>query len=179
MLNPALNFLCLGTPVIVASLYITCIVTKNLYISIVSISQPVLKLLQCWWVLTKKSTTGKEITPLAVVLVAFDAIENKERVHLVIEKTPIMVMEEMSAPFFWTVLSSLDVIQIADATREQPRIRIAVHRLCGVVFAFGDMIESELSTFGILIPITRMAHAYTYDIADSWSIGGKYIIFDV
>ena len=79
----------------------------------------------------------KKVTPLTVVLVAFDTIENKKREHLVIEKMPIIVMKEMSAPFFWTVLASFDIVKVADTPREQPRIRIAIDRLCRIILAFG------------------------------------------
>lgn len=84
----------------------------------------------------------------------------------------------MSAPFFWTVPSSLDIIQIANTPREQPRIRIAKYGLCGVVFALKNNTECELEKCGMMLPII-MTSACTYDSADSWSIGGKFIIFDV
>ena len=118
MLNPTLEFLCLCSPVIITSFYIPCVVTKHLNVAIITINQLIFKLFKCGGVLTQELSTGEKIAPLAVVLVTFNAVEDKEREHLIPEKTPIIIMEEVPTPLFWVVVSSLDVVQIANASRK-------------------------------------------------------------
>ena len=74
--------------------------------------------------MSEKFSTGKEVTTLSVVFVTFNAIENKEGEHLIFEKTSIMIMQQMPSPFLWTALTSLDIIQITNASGEEPGIRI-------------------------------------------------------
>ena len=110
MLNPALELLCLCPPVIITPLYIPGEITKHLDVPIIAFTQPLLKLFNCRWVLTQKLSTGEEVTSLAVIFMTFDAVENKEREHLISEKTSIVIMEEVPTPLFWAVVSSLHVI---------------------------------------------------------------------
>ena len=110
MLNPTLKLLCLSPPVIVTSFYISCIILKHLDVTIITVTQFILKLFNCRRVLAQELSTGKEITALAVIFVTFYAVEHKEREHLIPEKTPIIIMEEVPTPLFWTVLSSLNVV---------------------------------------------------------------------
>ena len=110
MLNPALKLLCLCVPVIITLLYIPCIIRKHLDVPIIAVTQPLLKPFNCRWVLTQELSTGEEVTSLAVIFMTFDAVENKEREHLISEKTPIVIMEEVPTPLFWAVVSSVDVI---------------------------------------------------------------------
>ena len=110
MLNPALELLCLCPPVIITSLYIPCVITKHLDVAIIAITQLLLKLFNCRWVLTQELSTGEEVTSLAVIFMTFDAVENKEREHLISEETSIVIIEEVPKSLFWAVVSSLDVI---------------------------------------------------------------------
>ena len=110
MLNPALELLCLCPPVIITPLYIPGVITKHLDVPIIAFTQPLLKLFNCRWVLTQELSTSEEVTCLAVIFMTFDAVKNKERKHLISEKTPIVIMEEVPTPLFWAVVSSLDVI---------------------------------------------------------------------
>ena len=52
MLNPALELLCLCPPVVITPFYIPCIITKHLDVPIIAVTQPLLKLFNCRWVLT-------------------------------------------------------------------------------------------------------------------------------
>ena len=97
-------------PVIITPFYIPCVITKHLDVPIIAFTQPLLKLFNCRWVLTQELSTGEEVTSLAVIFMTFDAVENKEREHLISEKTPIVIMEEVPTPLFWAVVSSLDAI---------------------------------------------------------------------
>ena len=63
----------------------------------------------------------------------FNAIENKKGEHLVFEETSIMIMQQMPSPFLWTALTSLDVIQITNAPREEPVLCITEYRLSGII----------------------------------------------
>ena len=110
MLNPALELLCLCPTVIITPLYIPCIITKHLDVPIIAVTQLILKLFNCRWVLTQELSTGEEVTSLAVIFMTLDAVENKEREHLISKKTSIVIMEEVPGPPFWAVVSSLDVI---------------------------------------------------------------------
>ena len=110
MLNLTLKLLCLGSPVIITSFYILCIVSKHLDVTIIALNQFVFKLFNCGRVLAQELSTGKEVTALAVIFVTFYAAENKEREHLISEKTPIIIMQEVPTPLFWAVLSSFDVV---------------------------------------------------------------------
>ena len=109
MLNPTLKLLCLGSPVIITSFYISCIVWKLLDVTIIALNQFVFKLFNCGRVVTQELSTGKEVTALAI-FVTFYAVKNEEREHLISEKMPIIIMQEMLTPLFWAVLSSFDVI---------------------------------------------------------------------
>ena len=62
--------------------------------------------------------TVEEVTALLVVFMTLNAVQHKEREHLIPEKTPIIIMEEVPTPLFWTVLSSLDVVQITNASTQ-------------------------------------------------------------
>ena len=135
MLNPTLKFLRLRLPVVVTALNVACIVTKHLDVTIVARLQFLLELLNGRRVLSKKFSTAKEVTTLSVVLVTFNAIEHKKGEHLIFEETSVLIMQQMPSPFLWTTLTSLDVIQISDASGEEPRIRIAEYRLSGVILA--------------------------------------------
>ena len=110
MLYPALELLCFCSPVVITSLYIPCVITKHLDVAIIAITQLLLKLFNCRWVLTQELSTGEEVTSLAVIFMTLDAVENKEREHLISKKTPIVIMKEVPTPLFWAVMSSLDVI---------------------------------------------------------------------
>ena len=110
MLNPALDLLCLCPPVVITPFYIPWIITKHLDVPIIAVTQLLLKLFNCRWVLTQELSTSEEVTSLAVIFMTFDAVKKKERKHLISEKTPIMIMEEVPTPLFWAVVSSLDVI---------------------------------------------------------------------
>ena len=110
MLNSALELLCLRLPVIITPFYIPCIITKHLDVPIIAVTQPPLKLFDCRCVLTQELSTGEEVTSLAVIFMTLDAVENKEREHLISKKTPIVIMKEVPTPLFWAVMSSLDVI---------------------------------------------------------------------
>ena len=110
MLNPALELLCLCPPVIITPLYIPCVITKHLDVAIIAVAQLLLKLFNRRWVLTQELSTGEEVTSLAVIFMTLDAVENKEREHLISKKSSIVIMEEVPTPLFWAVMSSLDVI---------------------------------------------------------------------
>ena len=87
MLNPTLKLLCLGSPVIITSFYISGIVSNHLDVTIIALNF-VFKLFNCGRVVTQELSTGKEVTALAVIFVTFYAVENKEREHLISKKTP-------------------------------------------------------------------------------------------
>ena len=111
MLNPALEILCLCPPVIITPIYSQCVITKYLDASSIAVTQLLLKQFNCRWVLTQELTTSEEVTSLAVIFMTLDTVENKEREHLISEKTSIVIMEEVPTPLFWAVVvSSLDVI---------------------------------------------------------------------
>ena len=110
MLNPTLEFLRLRPPVVVTALNVACIVTKHLDVTIVARSQSFFELFNGGRVLSKEFSTAKEVITLSVVLVTFNAIENKKGEHLILEKTSIMIMQQMPSPFLRTMLTSLDII---------------------------------------------------------------------
>ena len=83
---------------------------KHLDVTIVASFQFLLELFNSRGVLTKKFSTAKEVTALSIILVTFNAIENKEGKHLIFEETSVMIMKQMPSPFLWTVLTSLDVV---------------------------------------------------------------------
>ena len=77
---------------------------------IVTSFQFLLELFNSRGVLAKKFSTAKEVAALSIILVTFNAIENKEGKHLIFEETSVMIMKQMPSPFLWTVLTSLDVV---------------------------------------------------------------------
>ena len=78
MLNPTLEFLRLRPPVVVTALNVACKVTKHLDVTIITQFQFFLELLNGRRVLSKEFSTAKEVITLSVVLVTFNAIENKK-----------------------------------------------------------------------------------------------------
>ncbi len=108
---------------------------KHLDVTIVTSFQFLLELLNSRGVLAKKVSTAKEVATLSIVLVTFNAIENKEGKHLIFEETPIMIMKKMPSPFLWTMLTSLDAVQVANASREEPGICITEYQLIRILLA--------------------------------------------
>ena len=82
----------------------------HLDVIIIALNQFVFKLFNCGKVVTQELSTGKEITALTVIFMTLYAVKNKERGHLISEKMPIIIMQEMSTPLFWAVRSSFDVV---------------------------------------------------------------------
>ena len=47
---------------------------------------------------------------MSVILVAVNAVEDKQGEHLTLEKMTVIIMEKVSPPLFWAMMSSFDVI---------------------------------------------------------------------
>ncbi len=83
---------------------------KHLDVTIITGFQFLLELLNSRRVLAEKFSTAKEVTALSIILVTFNAVEDKKGKHLIFQETPIMIMKQMSSPLLWTMLYSLDVV---------------------------------------------------------------------
>ncbi len=79
---------------------------KHLDVTIVARFQFLLELFNCRGVLAKQFFTAKEVAALLVILVTFNAIDNKESKHLIFQETSVVIMKQMPSPLLWTMVTS-------------------------------------------------------------------------
>ena len=125
IVDPGMQLVRLGSPVIVAAGYALGEVTQRVYEFVDAVLDLLLELRQCRGILPEKVRAVKEESALRVVLMPLHHVEQIQAEGLILQKSTVGIPYEVPSPLFDVAdLAADGIIQISDSSREQPRVSV-------------------------------------------------------